>query len=294
MSDVDNHLRSALRDLAQDAPDGEGLFERTQTRITRIRRRRAFAGATVVVALLATGVGALVAAVDNDRNVQVGPPPPSGAPAPTTTTPAPTTTAPTTTSTTSTTTVPPGAVPDVRGLTEADALQALRAAGYDPAVERVGAPVGSGEVFGQRPAAGEPAPAGYPVRIWTCGPGADCAAPDRPELQFVTWKTSESPVWSELGGQVLGATPDDVLAVVLDRFRANAQFQATTYDGEVVAGDGMRAVIELRSRNLPDDSVYGTDVEVTLRNDGSGWRIESARQRELCGRGSGYPAELCV
>jgi hypothetical protein len=100
-------------------------------------------------------------------------------------------------------------------------------------------------------------------------------------------------VWQRLFGS-LGPTPDDALVAVLAAFRVGTQVQER-YDGEVTQVDGQHAVLEIRARDLPDDSVTGVDFEITLERRDGGWAIGSVRRRELCqpGRG-GYPGATCI
>ncbi|MGQ0824865.1 MAG: hypothetical protein ACT4OX_07555 [Actinomycetota bacterium] len=74
MSDIDPHLRDALRHLADDAPEGDALWGATEQRIVRHRRRRAAASAAAS-AVTAVAVIAGVVALASDRpNVAVVPP----------------------------------------------------------------------------------------------------------------------------------------------------------------------------------------------------------------------------
>jgi hypothetical protein len=282
VNDVDQRVHDALADLADGAPDGEGVFDRAQRRIDRARRRRVALGAIAMIAALA-GLIAVLASRDPRTRTDVRPAVTSSSVAPTTT---PTTVLPSL----------PVAVPDVAGLDEAAALRALRSAGFDPAVERIAALPGTGDVFWQVPAPGELMQAKYPVRIWTCGVGAECVPPEQPDARFTAWSATEltTPVWNGLAGRPLGSTPDDVLVRLLDARRSGTELYER-YAGEVVTADAQVAKIELRIRNLPDDSSYGIDLEITLASSDGGWRIESVRQRTLCqpNRGS-FPSPNCI
>jgi hypothetical protein len=185
-------------------------------------------------------------------------------------------------------------VPDVVGMKENDALAALRALGFDPAVER-GVEIGAGDVYRQVPAAGERAPAGYPVRLWTCAVNAFCV-PDKPDAQFLGWRDTDlsAAPWKDLTGHTLGPTPEAALDAILAANRARVEV-SEWHAGDVVQADEQHAVLEVRVRNLPDDSGEGVDTEVTLEHRNDGWVIASARGRVLCqpGRG-GYPQEGCT
>ena len=137
-------------------------------------------------------------------------------------------------------------------------------------------------------------PAGYPVRLWSCPPTADCATGDLPDAVFTAWYATDvtADVWAPLVNGSLGPTPDEALASILAADRSQGR---ETHTGEVVTATSQDAVVLEHVRNLADDSSYGIDIEISLVHRSDGWAIGSVRQRGLCQvhRG-GFPSENCT
>lgn len=124
-------------------------------------------------------------------------------------------------------------------------------------------------------------------------PGSSTTIPEPVVEGRTTW-VDVTDRWKALAPTAFATNPDQVAEDLAALWRGGDTSEVGIV--EVVAvRRGEPAVIVIRERDVPDDSVAAVDYEITLQPGDEGWLVSKARAQRSCRRGvSATDATLCV
>ncbi len=124
-------------------------------------------------------------------------------------------------------------------------------------------------------------------------PGSSTTIPE-PVVEGRTKWVDVTDRWKALAPTPFDTNPDQVAEELAALWRGGDTSEVGIV--EVVAVQrGEPAVIVIRERDVPDDSVAAVDYEITLQPGDEGWLVSKARAQRSCRRGvSATDATLCV
>jgi hypothetical protein len=180
-------------------------------------------------------------------------------------------------------------VPDLAGLTIDAAAAALEDLGFAVEAAAIGTTASPDDtVVWQEPPAGTRRLPGDRVRVYTCGPGADCVVPPPDYVDGLAaatdWHVVDPATDARFPGLGHGS-PDELGGAIAERVARLDFSGASVVVSQVVGASAGDAELWVRGRAAPGDPLVGLDLRLRAARGPDGWSVTGGEVRYLCARG---------